>query len=186
MTRMHEDAAIWLKAGYQIWASGGEPARLPEQLSRETGLPAEQFQRFFPDVDIFLDMLLEEHRQRAAVFLPELLTCNSYIPDVFEKLAARPLELLFHRRLLLKKDRERFRECYRSVNAMVNRIVYPHWANEVHYSGRPASGRRLHLQLIDLWLLRINPNDLSFPALVSAARYINQRLEWLLEDNPFF
>ena len=40
MTGMHEDAAIWLKAGYQIWASGGEPARLPEQLSRETGLPA--------------------------------------------------------------------------------------------------------------------------------------------------
>lgn len=123
------------------------------------------------------DNLLEEHRRLTARLCRKLEGCQSYIPDLFQVLSQYPTELRFHRRLLLGRRDDQADRLYRELNKRINAIIYPLWAEQVRYTGEPGYGKKLHLSLMDLWLLHLDLFNLSVNVLIEKAEHINL---WLM------
>jgi len=177
------EADQWLQAGYQLFTEGGANAISVSRLSRKTGLSPHRFHYFFYDRAQFLICLLKEHERRVTLFRHELYTCTSYIPGVFQLLSNYSVELRFHRQLLLGKNNATFHFLYERLNISLNGPLYYLWAEHLEYSGNKKTGKNIYLMLINLWLLHLDPLDLSYEALVKNAEHIHLRLQGLSTNN---
>ena len=177
MDKHSSEADRWLQAGYQLFADGGAHMIRVSQLSRNTGLSPHKFTYFFRDRDQFLDCLLGEHERRVEIFRQALHTCTSYIPEVFQLLTNYSVELRFHRQLLLGKNNDTFHFLYERLTISPESPLYYLWAEYVEYSGNEEAGRHLYLMLINLWLLHLNPLDLSYEVMVQTAEHIHQQFK---------
>ncbi len=183
MDKKCSEADQLLQAGYQLFAEGGANLMSVSQMSRNTGLSLHKFHYFFYDRSEFLIYLLKEHERRIALFRYELYNCSSYIPGVFHLLSNYPAELRFHRQLLLGKKYIAFRFLYEKLNKSLNELLYCLWAEYIEYTGSIKAGKRIHLMLIDLWLLHLDPHTLSYNALLKNTEYISLRLQGLSPNN---
>jgi hypothetical protein len=175
---MCEDRTVpdkWSSSEYRQWASENGPASLESRSGEAAWRPA----------DRPVTRLLEEHRRRILCLQGELHSCRSYLPDILYLFSRHPIELRFHRRLLLSRDILLFRRCYEKTSIPLNRIIFPYWAAHMGYYGPRSTGERLHLQVMALWLWRLDADHLSYPDLADGARYINERLQWLRRDGIF-
>ncbi len=168
----------WLEAGYQLFTEGGATSLNMEKLVFRAGLSRWNFYTLFVDRNRFLRRLTQYHRSQIFTLFPSINLCSSYIPDFFELLTLHPREIRFHRQILLAGENGFMFQVYREINARINAGVFPLWADYVDYGGDPVDGKKFHLALMELWLLHLDPQDLSYSALVNNAEGINRWLVW--------
>ena len=119
---------------------------------------------------------------RHAIFPAVIL----YIPGLFHLLSLKPEVIRFHRQLLIDQKEEDAIQIYRRLNAMLNRAIYRLWAAHTGFAGDPEEGQALHLALIDLWLLYLDPKDISCTSLINNSQHINNRLKWFRDGGIDF
>lgn len=178
-------SCFWLHAGYESFAEAGTAGLNLNKLALRVGLPRQNFRACFPAREQFLFRLFQEHRRRVTCLYPRVGACSSYDPDLFQFLTRFPTEIRFHRHFLLVKKDEASLRIYRKLNAKLNAAIYPLWAQHVDYSGDPEDGKSFHLTLMDLWLLHLDPRNLSLKALIKNAESINRWLVWFRNGDMF-
>lgn len=179
MTDQQNDYSIaWLQAGYELLSEEGISSLKMDKLILRAGLPRRNFYKLFVDRNLYLKKLIQYHRRQVLSLCPALNHCSAYIPDLFELLTHYPREIRFHRQLLLAGEDGFTFQVYREINARVNAVVFPLWADYVDYCGDPEDGKNFHLALMELWLLHLDPQNLSYNALMRNAEAINRWLVW--------
>lgn len=186
MTGKQASQDRFLEAAYRLYAESGRKGLSLKQLSLQSRLSRGKCAYLSPNRAQLVEALLQKHRQKILQLGQKIRDCPAYIPDLFQLLTQYPTVLRFHRQLLLEQKEEETARIYRKLNGIINAVIYPLWAAHVDFKGNPEDGQNLHLTLTDIWLLYLDPDDLSSDALIHNAERLVRRLMWLRNGEGIF
>lgn len=169
----------FLKIAYRSFAENGRKGLDFNQLSLRSGLSRGRCVHLFPNREQLMEAVFQKHRENILQLCQKIHVCPSYIPDLFQLLACYPAGIRFHRQLLLCQKDENAVRAYKEFSQLINSAVYPLWAGHVRFTGNPDDGENLHSTLMNMWLVYLDPGDLSTDALIRHAERIVRRLMWL-------
>lgn len=167
----------WIETGYQQFAKDGPEKLTIKDIAHDAGVSRTSFYHFFTDLPDFIDHLLERHREIAGQYFVEQKKCKTYDPDLFRLAESYRTSICFHQQLLLHKENPIYYLTYQVLNKVSNEIIYPLWADYFDYQGNSLVGKEIHLMLLDVWYLKIRPEDISYDSLLNNAREIKRQVE---------
>ncbi len=98
----------WLEAGYEMFIEEGPFNIKVEKLSRIVGKSKSSFYNLFPDLEGFLEELLDHHAQSLAHVNEEFTSCKSFDPEYIDKLVEHKKMLFFNKQLLINRHYKPF------------------------------------------------------------------------------
>ena len=72
----------WILAGYEIFAYKGPIALKVEVLARIVGKNKSSFYHHFADLEVFIEILLDYHLDRAAIIAKQESECKNVVPEL--------------------------------------------------------------------------------------------------------
>src|SRR5215831_837203 len=94
----------WIRSGYEGFAFKGPAGIVVENISAELGVSKSAFYHHFGDQQYFIEMLLDEHLERASGLGKEARYVVSFIPDLPNLILRYKTAILFHRQLRMHHE----------------------------------------------------------------------------------
>jgi AcrR family transcriptional regulator len=117
----------WIEKGYNTFAYEGPKGLKVERLARDIGKNKSSFYHHFADLEIFTELLLEQHMQQASIMAEKEADCHT-LQDLIEVLLEHKNDLLFNRQLRIHRENEDFRTCFVKTNELTYASFAPLWA----------------------------------------------------------
>lgn len=153
--------AHWIKTGYRLFALNGVDSIKVEALARIVGVSKSSFYHHFAGLDIFIDALLDEHLQQAAVMAEKERNAANIHPELIEVLVEHKLDLLFNRQLRIHQDVPRYREVLLQSNSMVGNEFIRIWADDLQLNLHQRQLMALFELALENFFLQINEANLN-------------------------
>ncbi|MBT9394895.1 TetR/AcrR family transcriptional regulator [Hymenobacter sp. NST-14] len=129
---MKEDpTAIWLQAGYDLFAATGPAGLKVEVLARRVGISKSSFYHHFADLEVFIGQLLRCHVGRARQLARREAACGSLDPELITVLLEHRTDLLFQRQLRVHRRHGPYAECLAEASGPAAEAFLALWAREL-------------------------------------------------------
>jgi AcrR family transcriptional regulator len=160
---MKEDpTAIWLQAGYALFAATGPDGLKVEVLARKVGISKSSFYHHFADLEVFTRQLLRHHVGQARLLARREAACESLDPGLITVLLEHRTDLLFQRQLRVHRRHGLYAECLVEASGPAAEAFLALWARELpsHLTPHLLGGvfqlalENFYLQLTDATLTR--------------------------------
>lgn len=161
----------WIKAGYQLFAIEGPKALKVEVLARMVGKNKSSFYHHFADMEVYTNLLLSYHLERASLVLQQEAACQNVVPELLNVLLEHKEDLLFNRQLRIHRHISEMAACFAETAEGMGEAIGKIWAQELGL----ADNSRLALLVLNLSLenfyLQITEETLTFDWLEG---YVNE------------
>lgn len=118
----------WIDTGYQLFSASGPQSVNVERLSILVGLNRSSFYHYFGDVDRYERELLDEHVRRFELLGMQLKECSSFDPEMLHLVKDNPMEIKFHRQLLINESTIRYIDCFKRAKSFTERNAFRLWS----------------------------------------------------------
>jgi len=152
---------IWIETGYGIFAREGPAGLRIEYIARSIGKSKSSFYHHFADLEIFTNLLLEQHLHRAADISQRMRQCQQLEPDMLDLLVSVKEDILFQRQLRVRRDVPAFRQCILHAHGPIEEALLGLWSQAIGLEGRPQLARAMLSLVVDNFYLRITADTLD-------------------------
>ena len=119
---------IWIKIGYEMFSKEGPKGLKVEVISKNVGKNKSSFYHHFADLEVFTEILLDYHLERAKIISDKERACKNIIPDLINILIEYKEDLLFNRQLRIHRDNLKFKVCFEKAAGEVGDGIVNIWA----------------------------------------------------------
>ena len=154
--------ALWINAGYELFAREGNEGIQVERLARIIGLNKSGFYNYFGDMGIYFEHLMLHHRQTTDLFCNEIDLCSSFDPDYLNLLVKHKITVLAQNQLVRNRHIKLFLDTYNEVNLKVDHAVLPMWASFLEIPEQPAVAFRYYEMTRSTFFSRVNVDNLTY------------------------
>lgn len=153
--------SIWIEEGYACFARGGRSALRVEVMSQKTGISKSSFYHHFADTDVFMEHLLNLHRERALVMAEKERRAASIDPELIQILVDHKTDLMFSRQLRLANEVPQFAQTLSKTQQDIGRDFVKLWARELVWKGSIVQLEVLFSMALENFFLQITPERLE-------------------------
>ncbi len=161
----------WILTGYDLFSKEGPKGLKVEVIARLTGKSKSSFYHHFADLDVFTELLLNYHLERAIVIADKEKLCKNVIPELLQLLIDVKQDLLFNRQLRINRSVPAFKLCFEKSNRYVSEAILPIWAEMLGVSNNSTLAQLVLNLSLENFYLQITDDTLTYEWLVS---YVNE------------
>lgn len=162
----------WIRAGYEVFALQGPEALKVEQLARQVGISKSSFYHLFADMPVYIERLLQYHRDRARAIADQASGCKRFDPDVIDLLVEHRLDLLFQRQLRMRRGEAGLQRCFQEAHSTVANVFMPLWAEALGIPGQLGPAAEMFGVVTDVFYQRLTNDNLSYAWVVELLKEI--------------
>jgi AcrR family transcriptional regulator len=163
----------WIAAGYELFAKEGPKGLKVQVIARQVKKSKSSFYHHFADMEIFTDILLQYHLERATIIAEKENASKNIDPDLINILVEVKQDLLFNRQLRVNRTVPAFKKCFEQSNQKVEGAFLSVWARDI---GLPDNTKLAGLVLglmMENFYLQITEETLTYPWLQNYFREIS-------------
>lgn len=153
---------IWIKKGYEIFATMGIKAIKIEPLSKTVGKSKSSFYHHFADLEVFTDLLLNHHLTQSNIIAEKEAKANHINPDLINIFMEHRIDLLFNRQLRINQNIKSFSETLLQSNKIVGNNFVNLWVkdSDIKLSKNQIDG--IFSLALENFFLQINADNLNY------------------------
>lgn len=161
----------WILVGYNLFALEGPKSLKVEVIARRVNKSKSSFYHHFADLEVFTEILLQYHLERAMIIADQERQCKNVVPELLNLLLEVKMDLLFNRQLRVNRSIPKFKHCFEAATKEVGEAIIDIWAEALGLmSNTKLAEMILHLSLENFYL-QITPETLTYQWLVD---YVTQ------------
>lgn len=157
----------WIDGGYALFAEHGPSGLKVEVLARRVGRSKSGFYHHFADVEVFREVLLQEHVERSRRIAERERACARLVPDLLELLVDVQEDLYFQRQLRIHRADPAYRACFERASAATAPAMGAIWAAGLGLEERSALAHMVLELVLDNFYLRIHPGTMDYAWLLA-------------------
>jgi AcrR family transcriptional regulator len=128
---MKDSKQPWILCGYNVFSKEGPKGLKIELLARQVGKNKSSFYHHFADLEVFTEILLNFHLERAEIIAAQERLCKTVIPDLLNLLIDVKQDLLFNRQLRIHRNIPAFKACFTQSSEKVGEAILDIWADSL-------------------------------------------------------
>lgn len=152
----------WILAGYDLFAKDGPKGIKIEVIAKIVGISKSSFYHHFADIQIFTDILLDYHLDRAKIVAEKERACKDIDPELINVLLEFRQDLLFNRQLRINRSDSRFSRCFEVSNQLAKMAIMEIWAKDVGLKHKSKLVEILFSLVIENFYLQITEETLNY------------------------
>lgn len=156
-----KNAAIWIEAGYELFAREGLDAIHIERLARILHLNKSGFYHYFGDLEVFLDELLRLHRQKASHYLADIREVKTIDPEYFQIVVRHKVPVMFHMHIFRTKNKPEFTALAQTIDEEEQTIMGERWTAYLGFKGCSEAAIRYFILVRDMINTRMSFQNLD-------------------------
>ncbi len=158
---------IWIKKGYEIFATLGQSGLKIESLARKVGKSKSSFYHHFADLELFTDILLKHHIEQSKIIAQKEQNAANIDPELINILVEHKTDLLFNRQLRINQNIKSFALALEQSNKNVGDAFVHVWIEDLglQLSKRQIEG--IFTLVLENFFLQINTETLNYEWLSS-------------------
>lgn len=157
-----DNREIWIKEGYEIFATSGKAGLKIEPLARQVMKSKSSFYHHFVDLDFFMDVLLEYHVAQSKVIALKEQTAKSIEPDLINILVAHKTDLLFNRQLRINQNISSFALALEQSNKHVGDAFVSIWMKDLGLEISKKKLEGIYSLALENFFLQINTDTINY------------------------
>jgi AcrR family transcriptional regulator len=143
----------WILCGYDLFSKEGPKGLKIEVIARLVKKNKSSFYHHFADLEIFTEILLKFHLERAAIIAEKERQCKTVVPDLLNLLIEVKQDLFFNRQLRIHRNIKEFKDCFEQSSKKVGEAIVGIWADALGLSNNSnLAGIVLNLSLENFYL----------------------------------
>lgn len=179
---VRENEQPWIVTGYGMFANEGPKGLKIEVISRAVGKSKSSFYHHFADLDVFTELLLDYHRERAISIADKERRCKNVIPDLINVLVDVKQDLLFNRQLRINRDVLSFRVCFEKVSKQIGEAVSQIWAEMLGLTDKPDVAHLFLTLSLESFYLQLTEETITYDWLVNYMNELKAMIKALQND----
>ncbi len=176
-----ENNRSWIDVGYAAFAEEGPKGLRIESFARRIGKSKSSFYHHFADLELFTELLLQQHLERAADIAQRMRQCERMDPDMLDLFLSVRSDILFQRQLRIHRDKVAFRNCFEQAHAPIEEALLSVWTQALDLQGRDALARGMLRLVVENFYLRVTDDTLSRAWLIAYLTEIQAMVATLSE-----
>jgi AcrR family transcriptional regulator len=161
----------WILAGYHLFASEGPKGLKVEVIARQVNKSKSSFYHHFADLEVFTEILLNHHLERAKRIAERERLCKNVIPDLLNLLLEIKQDLLFNRQLRINRNISQFKQCFEKSSTEVGEAILGIWAEALGLRDNSNLARIVLKLSLENFYLQITAETLTYKWLLN---YVNE------------
>jgi len=122
----------WILVGYHLFAQEGPKGLKIEVIARQVNKSKSSFYHHFADLEVFTQILLEHHLERAKIIVNKERLCKNVVPDLLHLLVEVKPNLLFNRQLRINRNISYYNQCFEKASREVGETILGIWAEALN------------------------------------------------------
>ena len=159
--------APWIQAGYALLAKEGPKGLKVEVIARWVNKSKSSFYHHFADLEVFTELLLKYHLQRARIIAERERQCKNVVPELLHVLLEFKEDLLFNRQLRINREVEAYRRCFEQATAEVGDAIVGIWAEALGLKDNSYLAQLVLNLSLENFYLQITEESLSYEWLLT-------------------
>jgi AcrR family transcriptional regulator len=160
----------WILVGYGIFSKGGPKGLKIQVLAREVGKSKSSFYHHFADMEVFTEVLLNYHLERAKIIAHRERLCKNVVPDLLHLLVEVKQDLLFNRQLRINRNSNQFKGCFEKASREVGEAILGIWAETLTLEDNSNLARMVLNLSLENFYLQITEETLTYEWLLNYIR----------------
>lgn len=152
----------WILCGYDTFAKEGPKGLKIEVIARAVNKNKSSFYHHFADLEIFIDILLNYHIERAKIISDQETFCKKVVPDLLNVLLDFKTDLLFNRQLRINRTNNQFKNCFEKSSKIVGESILDIWAEMLELTDNSNLARIVLNLSIENFYLQITEETLTY------------------------
>jgi AcrR family transcriptional regulator len=158
----NDNTAIWIKAGYEMFAISGPMGLKIEPLSRKVGKSKSSFYHHFADLELFIDSLLKYHLEQSYIIAAKEQQARNIDPELINILVEHKTDLLFNRQLRIHQNIHLYADTLSQSNKIVGDAFVKIWVKELHLQLTQKQMEGIFTLALENFFLQINIDNLTY------------------------
>jgi AcrR family transcriptional regulator len=160
MTKSNKE--IWIKTGYEMFALTGYSGLKIEQLSKRVGKSKSSFYHHFADLDLFIEILLEQHIKQSYILAEKERVSANIEPELINILLDHRFDLLFNRQLRIHQNFKSYSDTLVQSNSIVGEAFLNVWVKDLGLQLSQKQLDGIYTLALENFFLQINAENLNF------------------------
>lgn len=175
--------SIWIEEGYQSFANEGSNGLRIEVIARKVGKSKSSFYHHFADLEGFIEVLLEEHLERAKKIAVAAQSCKNMVPEMLHLLLSVKQDILFNRQLRVFRHIPAFKECFECSHRPIEDAFLGIWAKSLGLEDKTYLARIILNLTIENFYLRMTAETFSYEWLLQYLHEIRTMVREMMKNN---
>jgi len=158
----NDNQEIWIKKGYEIFATSGLSGLKIEPLSKAVGKSKSSFYHYFADLEIFMGCLLKHHIEQSKIIAQKEQNAKNIDPELITVLVEHKTDLLFNRQLRINQNNQSYAETLLLSNKVVGDAFVNVWVKDLNLQLSQKQIEGIFSLAIENFFLQINTDNLNY------------------------
>jgi AcrR family transcriptional regulator len=158
----NDNQEIWIKKGYEIFATSGLSGLKIEPLSKAVGKSKSSFYHYFADLEIFMGCLLKHHIEQSQIIAQKEQNAKNIDPELITVLVEHKTDLLFNRQLRINQNNQLYAETLLLSNKVVGDAFVNVWVKDLNLQLSQKQIEGIFSLAIENFFLQINTDNLNY------------------------
>ncbi len=151
----------WISEGYTVFAYRGPAAIVIENIAAKLSVSKSSFYHHFGEQPYFIEMLLEEHLERAQVMSREAALLTSFIPEFLHLLLQHKTDVLFNKQLRMYRENKVYQSCFQHAAGLVSSRIQNIWKAFIGVEKDNETADKLFQVIEDMFYQRVTTENFS-------------------------
>lgn len=153
---------IWIKKGYEIFATLGQSGLKIEPLAKKVGKSKSSFYHHFADLELFIDNLLKHHIEQSKIIAKKEQKSKNIDPELINILLEHKIDLLFNRQLRINQNIKSFALTLEQSNKNVGDAFVTVWIEDLGLQLSKKQIEGIFTLALENFFLQINTETLNY------------------------
>jgi AcrR family transcriptional regulator len=152
---------IWIKTGYDFFATAGATGIKIELLSKKTGISKSSFYHHFADLEMFTEQLLKYHIEQSSVIASKEESAKNIDPELINILIEHKTDLLFNRQLRIDRQHKAYAATVKQSDKTIGNAFVMVWVKDLNLRLSPQQLAGIFELALENFYLQINSENLN-------------------------
>jgi AcrR family transcriptional regulator len=159
---INDNKISWIICGYEIFSRKGPDGLKIEVLARKVNKSKSSFYHYFANIEIFTEILLEYHLEKAEIISKRENECKSINPELLNVLIEFKQDLLFNRQLRVNRNVIEFKNCFEKASKKVAESIIEIWAKDLNIKNNSYLAEIILKLTLENFYLQITEETMTF------------------------
>lgn len=151
----------WISEGYTVFAYKGPAAIVIENMAVKLSVSKSSFYHHFGEQPYFIEMLLEQHLERAQVMGSKAALLTSFIPGFLHLLLQHKTDVLFNKQLRMHRENKSYQTCFQQAAGLVNSNIQNIWKAFIGTDKNMETADKLFQVIEDMFYQRVTSENFT-------------------------
>jgi AcrR family transcriptional regulator len=148
-----------------------------EVIARQVNKSKSSFYHHFADLEVFTEILLNHHLEKAKAIAEREKFCKNVVPDLLNLLLEIREDLLFNRQLRINRNIIQFKACFEKSSQEVGEAILGIWAEALGLRANSDLARIVLKLSLENFYLQITEETLTYEWLLNYVRELQTMVQ---------